>query len=116
MTLWIKVCGLTTELDVRTAIEAGADAVGFVFAPSRRQITARRAAEIASNARVTRVAVMQHPSQALLDEVWSVFRPDVLQTDAEDLKHLRVPLELRVLPVLRAGRAVPEPLPQRVLF
>jgi phosphoribosylanthranilate isomerase len=116
MSLWVKICGLTTELGVRTAIEAGADAVGFVFAPSRRQITAQRAAEIAQGVRVARVAVMQHPSQALLDEVWSVFRPDVLQTDVEDFERLQVPTELRVLPVLRAGRAVPDELPGRVLF
>ncbi|MFG2294056.1 phosphoribosylanthranilate isomerase [Streptomyces sp. NPDC048603] len=31
--LFVKICGLKTELDVDTAVEAGADAVGFVFAP-----------------------------------------------------------------------------------
>jgi len=30
----IKICGLRTERDVQAAVEAGADAVGFVFAPS----------------------------------------------------------------------------------
>ena len=28
---------------------------------------------------------MLHPTQSQLDEVWSAFRPDVLQTDVEDL-------------------------------
>ncbi|MES2975055.1 MAG: phosphoribosylanthranilate isomerase [Pseudomonadota bacterium] len=44
----IKICGLTREQDVDAAVEAGADAVGFVmYAPSPRFITPARAAELA---------------------------------------------------------------------
>jgi phosphoribosylanthranilate isomerase len=118
MTVWIKICGMTSEDAVRAAAAAGADAIGFVFAPSKRQVSAQRAAELArlSPSHVMRVAVMHHPSQELLDEVWRIMRPDVLQTDAEDLVALRLPAELAVVPVLRAGRAVPEQMPPRVLF
>jgi phosphoribosylanthranilate isomerase len=59
---------------------------------------------------------MLHPSQAQLDEVWSQFRPDVLQTDAEDLATLQVPAGLQVTPVFRAGRELPMTLPARLLF
>lgn len=118
LTLWIKICGLTTEEGVAAAVAAGADAVGFVFAPSKRRVTAQRAAELARNvpAAVTRVAVMLHPAQSLVDEVWKVFRPDVLQTDAEDLAHLAIPAGLSLIPVVREGTIVPVPLPQRLLF
>ncbi len=45
----IKICGLTREADVDAAIEAGADAVGFVlYRASPRAVTAERAAELAS--------------------------------------------------------------------
>ncbi|MFK8909726.1 phosphoribosylanthranilate isomerase [Streptomyces sp. YS-3] len=43
--LFVKICGLRTERDVDAAVEAGADAVGFVFAASPRTVdteTARR--------------------------------------------------------------------------
>ena len=38
MRLRIKICGITREEDARAAVEAGADAVGFVFAESPRRI------------------------------------------------------------------------------
>lgn len=44
----IKICGLTREQDVDTAVEAGADAVGFVlYAASPRYVSAERAAQLA---------------------------------------------------------------------
>lgn len=39
MRLWIKICGNTSLADAQLAVEAGADAVGFVFAPSPRRMT-----------------------------------------------------------------------------
>ena len=45
----IKICGLTREQDVDAAVDAGADAVGFVlYPPSPRAVTADRASQLAS--------------------------------------------------------------------
>jgi phosphoribosylanthranilate isomerase len=44
----VKICGLTREQDVDAAVEAGADAVGFVlYAHSARAVTPARAAQLA---------------------------------------------------------------------
>ncbi|MFJ1805670.1 MULTISPECIES: phosphoribosylanthranilate isomerase [unclassified Streptomyces] len=44
--LFIKICGLRTERDVDTAVEAGADAVGFVFSASPRRVDSATAARL----------------------------------------------------------------------
>lgn len=41
--MWVKICGISTMKAGLAAQEAGADAVGFIFAPARRQITPERA-------------------------------------------------------------------------
>jgi phosphoribosylanthranilate isomerase len=46
MSLWVKICANTSLADARMAAEAGADALGFVFAPSPRRVTADQVAAI----------------------------------------------------------------------
>ena len=44
--IWIKICGTTSLEDAQAAVEAGADALGFIFAPSPRRIRPTDAARI----------------------------------------------------------------------
>lgn len=117
--MWIKVCGMTTDEAVHAALEASVDAVGFVFAPeSKRHVTPNRAAQLAASVRgkAKCVAVTRHPTQHDIEDILAVFKPDILQTDAEDFAMLKLPPSLTRLPVVRAGRAEPHPLPTRLLF
>jgi len=44
--VFIKICGTTSEDDALLAVAMGANAVGFIFAPSPRQISPQRVADI----------------------------------------------------------------------
>jgi len=116
--MWIKICGMTSPAAVEAALEAQVDAIGFVFASSVRKLTPGVAATLARPARgrVRCVAVMQHPTQAAVDEVLRTFAPDLLQSDAGDFARLRLPAALETLAVVREGAELPVPLPARILF
>lgn len=114
--MWIKICGLTTPDAVAAALDAGADAIGFVFAKSVRQVSPDVAVRLAAPARgrVRCVAVTRHAGQQEIDDIVSIFKPDVLQTDSADLPLLRLPTQLELLPVLREAKD--RDLPRRLLF
>jgi phosphoribosylanthranilate isomerase len=46
MSIWIKICGNTSLEDALLAADAGADALGFVFAASSRQVTVKQVSAI----------------------------------------------------------------------
>ena len=66
----VKICGLSTKEAVKTAVSAGADYIGFVFAPSKRQVTLEQAAELAKiiPSNIRKVGVFVSPSRAELLE------------------------------------------------
>ena len=107
MSLLVKICGLRKADDVKAAVSAGADAVGFVFAESVRRVSPGEARKLTQYLpkRVRRVAVMRHPSQSEWQEVLESFSPDVLQTDIDDFESLDVPDTVERWPVIREGWA-----------
>jgi phosphoribosylanthranilate isomerase len=115
--MWVKICGMTTAAAVAAALEAGADAIGFVFAESVRRVTPQAAARLATQARgrVRCVAVIRHATQQEFDTMLAEFAPDVLQAELSDLARLALPRALDVLAVVRAGAEPVDP-PARVIF
>jgi phosphoribosylanthranilate isomerase len=117
--VFVKICGITSADALDAAAAAGADAVGFVFAPSPRQIAPRDARALAARLprEIRRIAVFRHPRPELLAEVMEVFEADFVQTDAADFAALRLPPGCRALPVYRAGNAPgADDAPSRLLF
>ena len=106
--LFIKICGLTTEEAVDAAVHSGADAVGFVLAPSPRRIDLVRARALAARvpAGVARVAVLAEAAPEELFAVDAELRPEMIQADAGALAAVADRLRARPLPVVRDGAAL----------
>jgi len=116
--MFVKLCGMNSEAAVAAALEAGADALGFVFAPSIRRVSPVEARRLATPARgrACCVAVMLHPTASEVQQVMQDFAPDALQTDLTDETALSPEAKRIWWPVLRSGQTPPASLPARVLF
>ena len=100
----VKICGLRTKDDVLVAIEAGADAVGFVFAASARQISPEVARSLIQlvPAGVLRVGVMRAVDSAPLDELFALGL-DAIQIERDDQPIPEFPVGTRLWSVLKDG-------------
>lgn len=82
----IKICGIQTVEAAQVATNAGADFIGFVFAKSSRQITAKKAAEICKTlpASVKKVGVFVNEQQAMIEKIASQVGLDVIQLHGDE--------------------------------
>jgi phosphoribosylanthranilate isomerase len=83
---WIKICGTTNLEDAQASMEAGADALGFVFAPSPRRISPREAARIiaALPPAVEKIGVFVNQSAGLVLETVRTARLTGVQLHGEE--------------------------------
>jgi phosphoribosylanthranilate isomerase len=117
--MFVKICGLRGPEAVEAAVAAGADALGFVFAASPREVTPEQAKALCAAVppNVTRVAVMRHPHKEHWERVLEIFEPNWLQSDAEDFRWIKLPPSCIALPVYRDSNAPADSdLPDRLLF
>lgn len=92
---WVKICGITRAEDAAAAVEAGADAIGFVFyPPSPRAISPANAAALASHlpAGIARVGVFVDEAVDRMAAIRAQVGLDLVQ-----LHHARDPAAARAL-------------------
>ncbi len=103
----IKICGLTREQDVDAAVEAGADAIGFVlYAMSPRHVDVKRAAALARRlpAFVTPVGLFVNADAALIAQATDAMPTLLLQFHGDETP---VDCQAPGRPYLRAARMAP---------
>ena len=105
MRVRVKICGVRTPEAIEAAVRSGADAVGFVFAPSPRRVTVPEALALAAHvpALVARVAVLWKPLPAELAEMIERFGPDLVQCEPDRMGHPPGPVRTAFLAVLHDG-------------
>ena len=81
----VKICGLSNIEAVKTAVSAGADYIGFVFAPSKRQVTLEQAIELAKfiPSHIQKVGVFVSPSRVELLEAIDKVGLDLVQVHGQ---------------------------------
>jgi phosphoribosylanthranilate isomerase len=82
----VKVCGVRTVEDARKCVDANADAVGMLLAPSPRRITVEQAGEIVKSLPpfVTSVIVMMPPAANDAVEAARAIRPGAIQLQGDE--------------------------------
>jgi phosphoribosylanthranilate isomerase len=77
----VKICGLTRDEDVKAAVAAGADAIGFVFTASPRRISIDTAIRLSSYVPkgILRVGLFLDQDRSEIDRVINSVSLDVLQ-------------------------------------
>jgi phosphoribosylanthranilate isomerase len=87
---WVKICGMTNLEDALVAVEAGADAVGFVFyEKSPRCVTVERAREIVGKlpSRVDKVGVFVNESPERVSKMASEVGLTGVQLHGDEYKN-----------------------------
>ena len=80
MSLLVKICGLSTRETLQTALDAGADMVGFVFfPPSPRHVSLETGRDLGRQVkgRALKVALTVDADDATLDNIMDALSPDI---------------------------------------
>ena len=104
----IKICGITRAMDLDAALQAGVDAVGFVFyPPSPRALSVEVATDLVRRVPpfVTRVGLFVNAEPASVQETLVALPIDLLQFHGEEDAQY---CEQFGLPYLKAARVRPE--------
>ncbi|WP_286171770.1 phosphoribosylanthranilate isomerase [Gracilibacillus phocaeensis] len=82
----VKICGLRSQAAVQTAVEAGADFIGFVFADSKRRVTKSEAAELATAIpdHVKKVGVFVNEDIATIHDIAETVGLDYIQLHGDE--------------------------------
>jgi phosphoribosylanthranilate isomerase len=87
MSLLVKICGLSTRETLETALDAGADMVGFVFfPPSPRHVPLELGRDLGRQVkrRALKVALTVDADDATLDNIMDALSPDIFQLHGKE--------------------------------
>lgn len=102
----VKICGLQTPAEIRSAAEAGARYIGFVFfdkSPRYVTLDAARVLALDVPAGIAKVALVVNASDAFLDDLTATVPVDILQLHGAETPERVAEVKARYgLPVMKA--------------
>ncbi|MBN8202830.1 phosphoribosylanthranilate isomerase [Bacillus sp. NTK034] len=101
----VKICGIRDISTALSAIESGADALGFVFAESKRKINPESAGEIIRELprEVLKVGVFVNETKEIIEEIVSVSGINVIQLHGDETPEFCSSFSLPVIKALSIG-------------
>ncbi|EFV77006.1 phosphoribosylanthranilate isomerase [Cytobacillus pseudoceanisediminis] len=101
----VKICGIRDISTALFAIENGADALGFVFAESKRKINPEAAGEIIRElpGEVLKVGVFVNETKATIEEIANVSGINVIQLHGDETPEFCSSFSLPVIKALSVG-------------
>jgi len=109
----VKICGISEEAHALAAAEAGADFIGFIFAPSPRQVTPVQAEKIAAA-----VKQSSHPAEAVglfvnvtatvVNEIADICHLDWVQLSGDETWEYCCEIKKPLIKAVRVGQQSPE--------
>ncbi|WP_370223136.1 phosphoribosylanthranilate isomerase [Cytobacillus sp.] len=101
----VKICGIRDISTALSAIESGADALGFVFAESKRKINPESAGEIIKELprEVLKVGVFVNETKEIIEEIVSVSGINVIQLHGDETPEFCSSFSLPVIKALSIG-------------
>ncbi|HEX6594329.1 MAG TPA: phosphoribosylanthranilate isomerase [Bacillota bacterium] len=105
----VKICGISTKKSAHTALQSGADFIGFVFTTSTRQVTPEVAAAIAASlpSTIKKVGVFVNERKDRIEQIAKKTRLNFIQLHGDEPPALANSLSL---PVIKAFPATKETL------
>jgi phosphoribosylanthranilate isomerase len=107
----VKICGITACEEAATAVELGVDALGFIFAPSPRQITPQKALSIICELPpfIKTVGVFVNQTPDVIREIKDHCRLDLVQLHGDESLELCLSLMPYTIKTLRIkGESSPQ--------
>ena len=102
----IKICGLSNEAAISTAIDGGAHHIGFIFfEKSPRNVSVEKASKLSrfAGSAINKIAVTVNASDGLFDHIVSQTAPDMLQLHGSETPQRVTELKAKYkLPVMKA--------------
>jgi phosphoribosylanthranilate isomerase len=107
----VKICGITNIQDALTCIANGVSALGFVFAPSKRQVTVAQAYEISRQIPpfITKVGVFVDEDPWVIKEILKDCELDLAQLHGVEPLSISEILPGRIIKAFKAGLDQPDP-------